>query len=216
MKTLSAILPFLISIQCALAQGEYLQRGEDAYGVTFSAGSGSSADVFGTSIAYSASGTFDAGFSYSFILSKRNAQDVSSLSRAAAPFASIHVLKQDEKYPISISLHTSIELQHFIVQDVRTSATHVFYGGSVFRNLSISPDLFIQPTFSTSLSNLYSTDHRPDQQFVMIYECSASIVLATSEQTKFIIRPAGQFSRDHPFFSASFCFLGISEAGRNQ
>ncbi|KAB2925226.1 MAG: hypothetical protein F9K22_03805 [Bacteroidetes bacterium] len=160
----SKYLAILILAVCGssllFSQGQFLERGQNGFGIQGSFSSTDNATSLGGSLGYSASGVFDFGLSISSISFKEKllGEDVSAT--ALAPFIAIHAVKQNETTPISVSLSASYESDSYsskALTDNRLelSATGYTIGATIYGNVQTTPTMIIQPSLGV---NYFSTE----------------------------------------------------------
>jgi hypothetical protein len=204
---LQTIILFLFSVQFSLAQGEYVERGKSAYGVALSAGTSTPVSAITGSAAISALGTFDIGISYSF-LSVDKSGSGEPFSRAISPFASLHVVKQGQAFPASLSAHVVLQIYSSPSQYSKSFSTWS-YSGSIFTAAPITENVTLQPMLTVSATKRVLTQDWEDNPSIMGYELSVSIVWPTQSSTKLFFQPSVGLSKVEPAFAFAIGIVGV-------
>jgi outer membrane usher protein FimD/PapC len=145
---------FLPSI--AFSQGEYLEKGQNGVGISAGFSTNKDANAFGAGVGYSFSGIFDIGFSYT----RATSDDEPEISaNNILPSVSIHLLKQNENLPISISFSAGYVKGFYSSEfldeyDLDMSSSGFIVGGSIFGKMKINPNFSIMPSFGISYYSL--------------------------------------------------------------
>ena len=206
MKRVITILTLLL-FQNIYAQGEYIERGNNAYAAGASVAIHQK--VYGLSLAASVStmGTFDIGLSYAFLLSKENVYGIDQISTAIAPFVTLHIIKQSSSFPISISAVGHYQLQKFnsTHNQQSISLSYWTYGGSIFHFFEVSEQYSIQPFITYTLTK---SINEKEIDTISATELSLSVI-SKIKSKKFIIHPSISISGDEIVYSLGFEFVNI-------
>jgi hypothetical protein len=209
MKFFTIFLAILF-IKAVYPQGEYLERGHNGFGIGVSAAFSQKAYGLSAAAGVSIVSTFDFGLSYAFIFAKEIQDNIESISRAISPYLNIHIIKQTETLPLSLSAiaHYQKHTFNFTNQDQSASLDYWTYGGSIFHSFKVSEQYFIQPFIT------YTFTHPVDKDYfsaVQKFETTSFAVSIVSKKGKkrFIIQPSIAFSNDETIYSVGFEFVSI-------
>lgn len=111
LKTFVPIATAVLSFACSIhAQGEFLAKGQNGFGLSASFGSNEDASSIGVSAGYSIKGMFDFGLGFARVAFDQKLEDAdenpADLSATAiSPYITFHAIKQEpDKFPLSIAL----------------------------------------------------------------------------------------------------------------
>jgi len=210
MKSLAVIL-VLLSFEILFAQGEYIDRGQNAYGIGLSAGLHPKIIAMGGSAAISNSGTFDFGISYTYLFSQEQNLTDKSTSTAVTPFAGVHILKQSGTNPISVSAMLQYQVHRLTSIDGNNQASLGSWaiGASVFRRFEISQKFHFQPLAAISFIRPEKYPGEPVPNMVPAFQVSAAFISMMAETSKIILKPSASFSSEETFYSLSFEFVDL-------
>ncbi len=206
------IIFFLIfTIQVVYPQGEYLERGNDAYEI--GASLGYHPKLYGLSVAgsFTIASILDMGLSYSLNFSKEKQGNIDPTSNAISIFLKVHIIKQSVKFPFSISGFAQYQKNTFSSEsnDQLLSLHFSDFGGSLFHSIRVSEQLSIQPSFAYFLTYLINVD-ATDQEFETIGLSVPFVIKADDKRT--VINPSVAFTESETAYSLSFSYIGITSS----
>lgn len=209
MKFLAFIL-VLISLQTLYAQGEYIERDQNAYAVTLSGGLHPKAFSMGGSAAVSNSGTFDFGIGYSYLFGEKDTSAYKSTSTIVTPFAGFHILKQSDTNPVSLSALLQFNVHRFTSKDEteQLSVGSWSIGASVFHRFDMSQKFQIQPFAALSF---FRPERFPGEEtpgMIPVFDVAAAFI-TRGETSRIILKPAVSISTRETVYSLSFQFVDL-------
>jgi hypothetical protein len=189
------------------AQGEFIRRGENAFGVGVSLGVSRPLNTLSGLAALSALGTFDIGVAYSILAGDKQGQ-TEPPSRAFSPFASLHLIKQGDLLPLAFSLRTLLNVYSYSSDGSGTLSTWTF-SGSIRSTLDLRDSLAIQPMLGvTSTKRAFASDLQENTTIVG-YECGASVIWSKTKSIKYFVQVALALSKVEPVLSFGIGLVGI-------
>lgn len=209
MKYLTALF-LLMSLGPLYAQGEYTEKGQNAYGVSLTGGFHPKVLSLGGSAAVSNSGTFDFGVGYSYLFGEEDTSFYKSTSTVVTPFAGVHILKQSDSNPVSLSAILQFNVHRYISKDEsgQLSVGSWAAGVSVFHRFEVSDKFNIQPFASLSFlkperfPGEMSTGMTPAFQF-------ATAFITKGATSKMVLKPSVSLSTSETVYSLSFEFVDL-------
>ncbi len=197
-------------LQIVYAQGEYLERGNNAYGIVLAASYNKLAYGLAASASGSIDGTFDIGLSYAFIFAFQTNNNLDQISRVISPFLKAHFVKQSKIFPVSFSAFVQYQKHMFIsnFSNQSTSLDYWTYGGALFHLFDVSENYSIQPFILYSYTRPVNKESVPIINGFPTTEFSVSIISRVGKK-KYIVHPSVAFGNDETIYSLSFEFVNI-------
>lgn len=209
MKSLAVIL-FLVSFGTLFAQGEYIERGQNAIGISLSAAYHPNLLGLGGAAAVSNSGTFDFGIGYSYLFSQEESSTIQSTSTVFTPFAAVHILQQSDINPVTLSAMIEYQVHRIISKEdnILTSLGSWAAGVSVFHRFQMSERLQIQPRAGLSMISPERLPGEPSAGMTPAFEVASAFITKVNT-SKMILKPSVAFSREATVYSLSFEFVDL-------
>ncbi len=195
------------------SQGDYFQKGVS--GFEFDAAFFSNDDLsgIGGGFGYSVSGIFDFGLSVSRVSLDDKLAGEDMHATAVSPYVTFHVIKQDSiRFPISVSISGAYERDSYSsdaldLLDWELKGDYFAFGFSIFKNVSTSPAMTIQPrgsfsyvTGSTEISDKYGNSESESNNTTS-FGIGVSLLFKTSPTTTFRLHPGISINEDNTTFS---------------
>lgn len=214
MKKIALALIFCFGIFVSTqAQSVFLEKGQSGFGISGGLTTNEDVSGFSGSVGYSFFGVFDLGinigrysFDELFLGDDLNATTIT-------PFASILVIKQDEKIPVSFALNGSYQRQIFsnsVLSDNNIDMTGNFFtvGASLFSMFNVSEAMKIQPGIgfdyiTGELKLEDSTDSFTESDNSTFFSLGLSLIFQTSPSTTFVVTPSLGFGEEVTTFGIS-------------
>lgn len=210
MKSLAVIL-LLMSFGTLFAQGEYIERGQNAYGISLSGGYNPKLLSLSGSAAVSNSGTFDFGIGYSYLFSRVEDTVNKSTSTVVTPFAAVHFLKQTDTNPVSLSAMIEFQVHRITSKDESDQASLGSWaiGLSAFRRFEMSEKFQIQPLAALSFFKPERFPGEPSSSMTPALQFAAAFITRRGESAKVVLKPSVSFSKEATVYSLSFEFVDL-------
>lgn len=203
-------------------QAAYLEKGQS--GSSIGARYSSNKDISGITVggSYSAYGITEVGISAGrFYFEKKLAEHDLSVF-LISPFIAIHAVKQDSVTPISVSLSSSFITHSYssaALSKLKLSMSDIIFtfGGSIYRNTTLSPTTKLQPSIGVSyvtgnseLKDNYGNSVSIEND-ATIFNVGFSLLFQTGPTLIFRISPGLVFDKDNKTFAISAGIIyGIS------
>ncbi len=206
-------LVVVCSANVAYSQGDYFEKGVSGFEVDAGFFSNDDLSGLGGGFGYSISGIFDLGLSVSRVSFDEKLAGEDMHATAVSPYVTFHVIKQDSiRFPISVSIGGAYERDSYSsdaldLLDWELKGDYFAFGFSVFKNVSTSPAMAIQPrgsfsyvTGSTEISDKYGNSERESNNTTS-FEIGVSLLFKTSPTTTFRLHPGISINEDNTTFS---------------
>lgn len=209
MKIIAFIL-LLISLQTLYAQGEYIERGQNAYGISLSGGLHPKVLAIGGAGAVSNSGTFDFGIGYTYLFSQEENPIDKSTSTVVIPFAGVHILKQSDTYPVSLSAMIEYQVHRLTAKDEsgQLSLGSWAIGASVFHRFEVSQKFGFQPSASLSFFKPERYPGEISQGMKPAFQAAAAFI-TRGLTSQMVLKPSVSLSTNETFYSLTFEFVDL-------
>lgn len=209
MKYLTAIL-LLMSLGTIYAQGEYIEIGQNAYGISLTGAYHPKVLSLGGSAAVSNSGTFDFGIGYSYIFGEEDTSAYKSTSTVISPFAGVHILKQSDTNPVSLSAMLQFNVHRYTSKDEtgQLSVGSWSIGAYVFHRFEVSQKFQIQPFAMLSFFRPERFAGEETPSMIPVVDFSAAFI-TKGVTSKVILRPSVSVSKEATTYSLSFEFVDL-------
>jgi len=225
LKTFILTVTTILFLTCSIhAQGKFLAKGQNGFGLSVSFASNEDASSIGASAGYSIKGMFDFGLGFARASFDQELEDAdenpAELSATAiSPYVTFHAIKQEpDKFPLSIALGAAYEHDSYSSDalddfDLTMSANSWLFGGSVYSNIDITPHFQLQPrggvTYISTKSKLEDDagNSISDTETTTVFGLGLSLVFKTSERNKFAVSPGLSVTDDNTTFSIGAGFV---------
>lgn len=210
----------LMAVTAARAQSAYLQKGQSGWEVSGEFSSGQGLESGSVTAGYSSRGIIDAVVTLSrlsfpnpypldFVVAGRRVT-----GSAFSMMFSAHVVKQDRQtYPLSISLSAGCYMGSFSLPgsqnalEMSVENGYMSYGGTIYRDIHLSSNFFIQPAlsyfYSEGFGGVGETYYRPQvgNDYVRSFITGVSFAMRIPGSETLVIEPAFTSSRGKNFLS---------------
>lgn len=193
------IIMILLSFESLFAQGEYLDRGNNAFSYGLSVAIhpkvvGFSGEAAGTTL-----GTVDIGFAYAMWFSQSILSSNRTYSSVYSPYVNIHAVKQSEVFPLSISA--------CFQYDIAAIGTFI-YGAAVFHSFHITEKYSLQPSFKYSLADVKVNGYSDKTNSIPFTELSLAFTSKNGNKIS-AVHASITFSEQQPIYSIGFGMVNI-------
>ena len=214
------ILFFTVSIipSVVFSQGEYLEKGQNGFGISGAFLTNQDENAFGASVGYSFKGIFDIGFGYTREISD---DEPKIYANNISPSISIHLLKQNETFPIALSIGASYvkgyySSDFFDYYGFKLSSSGYILAGKIFRKIQLGSSFSIMPLVGISYYSLTlkaeipSQPDRTEDDSATIFNLGLPLIFDLNKKTMFVISPGLSINNDKDYntfvISLSFIF----------
>ncbi|MGE5621361.1 MAG: hypothetical protein ACM3U0_02175 [archaeon] len=210
MKYLFVFILTLFSFSFVFAQGEYIVKGQNAYGFSISGSTSPELTAVSGNAAVSNSGIVDLGIGYSIMSSKKEIPGWESRYTIISPFAKAHFLKQSGSYPVTVSalLRYDIYKVNSTVDSTKNSLGSWSVGGAVFHELKLSESYSLQPSVTFSVTKLPRHEYEISGRTITGAEASAAVIAKINEK-RIIVKPGIGYSDGVMSYFVSLEFVDL-------
>ncbi|MGE5352717.1 MAG: autotransporter outer membrane beta-barrel domain-containing protein [Acidobacteriota bacterium] len=210
MKFLTALLIFL-SLGTLYAQGEYIEKGQNGYGITLGGGYQPKILSIGGTAAVSNSGIVDFGVGYSYLFGEKDTSEFKSTSTIITPFAGVHIMKQSDTNPVSLSARILFNIHRFTTKDEtgQLSVGSWSIGATVFHRFEVSQTFQIQPFAALSYFRPERFPGYEAPSMIPVFDAALALITKKGETSKIILKPSVSFSTQETIYSLSFEFVDL-------
>jgi len=200
-RVILTLLIFGCISSLTFGQSQYLDKGQNGFGLNGGFSSNENLSGFSAQVGYSFSGVFDVGISGSRFGFEQQLLGEQLNATVISPFVSYIVIKQDESRPLSVSLNGAYQREIYtnnVLSDnnIDMTGNNFTLWVSLFSDFEASDAITIQPgigagyitgetkatdSSGTILSSSLST---------AIYNFGLSLIFETSPSNSFVVTPA--------------------------
>ena len=213
MKVLAVIL-ILFCFQQAFAQGEFVERGKNAYCIGVSISGFEKYTAVGLNAGCSFDGTLDLSLTYSLFTNTDSKSTDGTSSTAISPNVAIHIIKQNSIIPFALSVYALYQRQSTTINSTDlTSNVHSWsIGGELNHFFSVSPSFGVQPGLLFAFSDILNVEYRSTDSGVYTTGVSIANILNV-ENNLIVFEPVVAFGNSETTFSFAIYFVGILSNG---
>lgn len=168
MKIIIAIIMILPTL--VLSQGQYLEKGQNGFGVRAGFGTNEDMNLLGVDVGYSYNGIIDIGIGYA----KGTTKDEPKLSaNMIHPLVSFYLLKQNDTMPLSFSAGVGYQKgfyssDYFDNYDIKLTSSGFLLNGAIFTvvelgHFSVIPTISIGYESITMKTKYSGSTHKEDE-----------------------------------------------------
>jgi hypothetical protein len=216
MKKLPAVFVvlFALSSLAALAQGNFLKKGQSGLGFSGSYAANSSASGATGTAAAVLGGIFDISFGLGW--SSYGSDDLTDLKATSlSPQLRAHVIKQNSsRSPVSLSLTVGHARDNFRSPDLDAAgytykANSIFVSATVSRDVRLTAKSYVQPYVGlTHTSTTYTLIDELGRMFsdkggIASFDLGLPLIYAVSWRTLLVLQPGLTLNKDVTTFSVS-------------
>lgn len=214
-RALCLSLMSLLFVASSFAQGEFLEKGTNGFGVGAAFANNSDVTTFGADIGYSVSGQFDFGIS----IARGSLGDLDMTATVINPYVVIHVLKQDTvNFPISVAIgagyeHDSFSADWLKALDLDLTGDYFLFGGAVYMNIPSGPRMIVQPrasftliTGETEVSDSFGNSESEDDN-TTVFTLGITLVFKSSLSSIVTVGPSVTFGENNTSFGVRLGYV---------
>lgn len=215
---LRAALIVVIQTGTVLAQGAFLKKGESGLGVGAGFTTNKDAFGYGGSLGYSISGYFDlsgsvSGTSVSMTPQLEFIGSSYRLSVTSFDFGGTAYISREDSanQPFDLAVSVDYERDYYSSQalssrGINISGEDFTFGGTLFRNISVSPMDYLQPSVTVAfLISAVTTNQGPysggTSENILVYSAGLTYVVKNTFANEFLFTPAVAIDKHDVTFS---------------
>lgn len=210
MKKLLMILVVILH-QDLFSQGEFIERGQYAYGGGFQLAVSPRAYDYGVSGALSGDGTLDLNISLFLVAARVHSNDLNPHSGAVSFASDLHLIKPGQSFPVGISAKGEYEVERYTSPSaVLPLDMHLYsFGGFIYTPIQLFADTYLQPTAGYSVTKQMKGDPILLDGPIRRAKLALPIVFKSIESQTIIYPSITASQNGPPIYSLTFLFISV-------